>query len=346
MTLNPDAVRLAAELRKAGVAVTDETQRLVVAVWSDAWTAVADEWAAAIGDLIDASADAAADVTRAAIARSHRVVAALDALEHELVAATQATDTIATQRLAGLVEAAATITDQIIAAQLPDKIDFDPAVWSRADREALAAIIDRTHGTIVALTKPLPSVVLGRVKSELVRGIALGENPRTVAERIQTATGLGADRADRIARTEMLDAHRQASMQRRLANNLVTGWVWVAALDSRTCPGCAAMHGTEWRPEDPGPDGHVRCRCVSVPVTKSWADLGYGDLPEPRDALPDAEEWFWTLPREDQLAMMGRRRLELLASGQIEWSDLAAKTTNPGWRDSWGSRPVADLETL
>jgi hypothetical protein len=44
--------------------------------------------------------------------------------------------------------------------------------------------------------------------------------------------------------------------------------------------------------------------------------------------------------------IMGRRRLDLLRSGDIEWEDLPELRTTPEWRDSYGVRPVKDLERI
>ena len=91
-----------------------------------------------------------------------------------------------------------------------------------------------------------------------------------------------------------------------------------------------------------GPDDHQQGRCARVPVTKSWRDLGF-DLDEPASILPDSRAWFDGLPGEDQVAIMGQARLDLLNSGKVGWDDLATKRTTSGWLDSWAPTPVKDL---
>jgi SPP1 gp7 family putative phage head morphogenesis protein len=183
---------------------------------------------------------------------------------------------------------------------------------------------------------------------EIQRGVAVGVNPRTAAARMLQRTRGGFDgglsRATRIARTEMLDAYRNAAHAADQANSdVLAGWAWSASLSPRTCPACLAMNGRVFPTATPGPQGHVNCRCSRMPVTKSWADLGFPMFGEPRDQMPDAQDWFERLPRDQQLAIMGPTRLHLLQTGAISWDDLATKTQNPGWRPSYQPRTLTDL---
>lgn len=51
--------------------------------------------------------------------------------------------------------------------------------------------------------------------------------------------------------------------------------VWVATLDTRTCPACAELDGKRFKvSEGIRPPIHFRDRCVRVPVLKSWRELG------------------------------------------------------------------------
>ena len=85
-----------------------------------------------------------------------------------------------------------------------------------------------------------------------------------------------------IARTEMLDANREAALETRKTNNdILECWEWWAQLDSsRTCISCIAQHGTRHPADEPGPLDHHQGRCVAVPATKSWRELGF-DIDEP-----------------------------------------------------------------
>ena len=108
------------------------------------------------------------------------------------------------------------------------------------------------------------------------------------------------------------------------------------------CPSCWSMHGSVHNVDDFGPIDHQQGRCTSIPTTKSWADLGF-DIEEPPSVLPDARQVFDDLPAEQQTAILGKDRLDLLRSGQIQWADLATRRSTDGWRDSIVPTPVSAL---
>jgi len=154
-------------------------------------------------------------------------------------------------------------------------------------------------------------------------------------------------RAMVISRTEMLDAHRNAAHLWELDNaDVMAGWEWISALDKRTCPSCWSKHGTIHDIKEPGPHDHQQGRCTRLPKAKTWADLGFKGIDEPADLLPDAQSTFEQLSAEDQLTVMGKRRLELVQSGKVSWADLSRKRTTSGWRDSYAPASVSDLEAL
>lgn len=127
---------------------------------------------------------------------------------------------------------------------------------------------------------------------ELRDGLALGRNPRRIASAMRrVAAGTdGADplplsRARTIARTEAMRAYREASRATYAANDaLVSGWVWIAGLDRRTCGSCIAQHGSE-HPHDEVMATHPNCFPAGVVVsgpapdaaTRRWWE---GDLVE------------------------------------------------------------------
>src|SRR5690606_29603745 len=146
----------------------------------------------------------------------------------------------------------------------------------------------------------LEDAAIEAMKRELVRGVVTGDNPRTAAaamvKRVEGQFNGGLSRALGLARTEIIDAHRHAAQVAQEAHaDVLNGWRWHCDLSVRTCPACLAMHGTMHPLSEPGPHDHVNGRCARVPVTKSWAELGF-DIEEPADAFLDAREWFDGLP--------------------------------------------------
>jgi hypothetical protein len=98
--------------------------------------------------------------------------------------------------------------------------------------------------------------------------------------------------AEAVARTAI--SHTAAFTRDRFlkANgDLIRAVVWTSTLDSRTSEGCRIRDGKEYTPDDAhkpighkipwlaGPGAlHWNCRSTSVPVTKSWKELGGADI--------------------------------------------------------------------
>ena len=222
--------------------------------------------------------------------------------------------------------------------------------WTRVSDAAMDAIVARTAQNITTGLTPLSDDAVAVMKRNLIRGIAVGDNPRRVARNMvrQAEKGFnrGLTRAMTIARTEILDAHRAATKAADDANkDLMVGWLWGASLDARTCPSCIAQHGRLHPVEEEGPIDHHQGRCDRIPKTKSWRELGF-DIDEPEDLLQDSREWFDGLTSDTQQRIMGRDRLELLNSGEIGWDDLSTRISTDGWRDAMHVTSVRDLRAL
>lgn len=323
-------------------------EQAVLRSWASAWADLAGEWNAAASDIAEMAADGKKP-SRAKVMRATRVREALNATRarlDQLLAESSA-------RLVGdvprVVLAGADWEARFIASQLPaaDSTATAGVLFNKVDERALEAIVRRVSGRIVTLHNPIGAQAEAELRLALMRGVALGRNPRAVASEILTRTegafNGGRNRALVITRTEMLDAHRASAMAQDIANaDTLQGWLWVATLDQRTCPSCWGQHGTLHTLDDPGPLDHQQGRCARVPKTRSWADLGF-DLDEPADLLPDARATFDGLSPEEQTAIMGEKRLQLLNSGAIGWDDLSQKRTTDGWRDSFAPTPTKTL---
>jgi SPP1 gp7 family putative phage head morphogenesis protein len=167
-------------------------------------------------------------------------------------------------------------------------------------------------------------------RDSLAYGVATGQSPRVIASDIATKTGIAKARALTIARTEMLRPYREVTHERFQASQVVTGWTWLAVLDARTCPVCAAMNGTE-HTDDETLDSHPNCRCTAAPRTKSWADLGFAGIPDVRPPVLTPEQRFAALPEGDQLAILGARRLDAYNAGDITLAEMVRKTESKRW---------------
>ena len=167
------------------------------------------------------------------------------------------------------------------------------------------------------MTQAGPDRTVGQDRSTL----SPREAARIMLRRLGGVFDGGRWRAENIARTEMLDAHRASALAARKANtDLLSGWEWSATLDRRTCPACLAMDGQRFDTETPGPEGHQQCRCTALPITKSWRDLGF-NVDEPVSTRKSGREWFDEQPEEVQLDVMGPGRLAAVASGDEQQRD-------------------------
>jgi SPP1 gp7 family putative phage head morphogenesis protein len=324
--------------------------RDIVRAWARAWNELEATWRDAIGDLIAGSADGEWP-SPWQVARAERAMAALDAATaeaYELSRLSGVRIMDGTGRIVNLTMEQG--LDDILLSQAPADAEIRASLavrFNRLDELAVDRIVTRTAGQVESALWPLSAQAGEAMRAVLIRGVAMGDNPRAAARemlrRVEGAFNGGLTRALTIARTEMLDAHREATRGTRVANaDLVRGWVWVSALDTRTCPSCWGMHGTEHDIAEPGPDDHQNGRCASIPLLKTWRDLGI-DLDEPASMLPDAADRFANLSRADQLAIMGPARLAALDDGRATLADMATKRTTVGWRDSWAPTPVRDL---
>lgn len=351
MSFGPESLRLQNQRMLTLNGIVDDSTRQIVRGFTRAWDQVAGELSAAL-EVAAEQAGAGGRVTWRQLNQVERFQAALARLVQQLddLAATGRVEIV--NAAGDAVSVAREFEPRLIASQLPNVGPSTTALAAELGNAvagpAFDAIVARAQDNIVSRLQPLSADAMAAMRRELVRGITVGDNPRRAAARMlsrlegQFAGGL--TRALRIARTEQLDAYRMGNQLVDLSHpDIVTGWTWVAALDGGTCIACASMHGSTFPNSDPGPEGHVQCRCDRVPTTAPWADLGFPGVQEPPSLLPDARQWFDGLDEAAQLDIMGPGRLEAFRSGQVEWGQLARRVDNPDWRPSYQVTPLKDL---
>ena len=341
MAITPESLSLAARIRRDAAGVTDRAMHDLAIALATAWDEVAQDLQAALDDLIAAAEDG--KVTQSRIARSTRLNAALGVITDRLDQVMGETETRVIGDLRGVLEQALATQEQLFRSQLPPNItdtDFVRVgiVWDRVDADSINWIVERTTQQVHAKHLPLTADAEAVMKREIVRGLAGGVNPRQTASRImgrvQREFYGGHARAERIARTETLDALRAATKAAEQRNtHVLQEWMWLASLGARTCPACWGMHGTRHPLDEDGPIDHQNGRCTRVTVTRSWRDLGF-DIPEPPDVTPDAAATFDALEPAQQRSILGPDRYAAYAAGDYPISSWAARRENSGWRDS------------
>lgn len=183
----------------------------------------------------------------------------------------------------------------------------------------------------------------------LIRGVALGYNPRKIAGEVAQALNEPRARALTIARTEMLRSYRMAQLENFRANDdVVQGWTWQAYLDVTTCAACIMMNGTK-HPLSEEMASHVNCRCTQLPETKSWEDIlgplgiDTSGLEETSIQVQSGQSWFEDQDEKTQQTILGPAKYQAWQDGQFDLQDLIGYTHDPQWGKSVKEMPLKDL---
>lgn len=220
---------------------------------------------------------------------------------------------------------AATLTQAATTATV-DVLGVNPANLATAagfmvDGSPLANLFGR-YGTDAA----------SRARALLTQATAFGWGADRLAREFMAVLAMSRTAAETVARTELHRVYRTTSRDTYRANaDVVTGWVWRAHLDRRTCPACAAMDGTV-HPVDEVLSGHPRCRCAMIPLTPSWADLGLDGLDD-TGVTPTrrGRERLAAMTPAEQDRMLGPTKGRLYRQGQITLDDCVTRDYSPRW---------------
>lgn len=340
MSITSETIRQVTAMRVALSRIVDQNTRDLTRQWGVAWQEIVSEFQQAAAELVD-MIDAGRWPSRTKVLRAQHAVNALKAATEAIGDLGQKAGVRISGDLTGIMDLTEHWQERIVGTQLPDGYDLS---WARVDKRELEAIVQRSTEQITAATRPLPKITEQRMKAVLIRGVAVGDHPsvaaRLIVSRAEGVFNGGLYRATNIARTELLDASRQAAHQSRQENSsTVIGWRWHCDPSANTCPACYAQDGELHPADEIGPNDHPQGRCVGIPVTKSWRDLGI-DLNEPEESGQSAKEWFAAQPASVQQQIMGQKRWELFNRGEIGWGDMSHVRHNPGWRDSIGVKPL------
>lgn len=344
MATTDEVLELVRLSRDRTVALSDAQIVAMTTAWVSVWDELEPEFSDAL--IVALSGQAGTTVPVSKLQKSQRITAALQQARERLDALFVEAGALVINDLSTVMLSATAAHLAVLQAQLPD----DAGVrFGRVRADEIDAMVARTTQQIHAATQPLPAHVEQRMKAELVRATVVGDNPNQTARRIIQRTGDefygGLSRATRIARTEIHDAHRAADHLAAQANrHLVKEWQWMSTLDARSCGACLAMHGQRFPIDEPGPAGHVQCRCTRIDVTRSWEELGFTGIEDTGlDLEAQRDAWFENLTDGTQRSILGPGKYELWQNGQITWNDLSTRVDNPGWRASYIETPLKDL---
>lgn len=217
-----------------------------------------------------------------------------------------------------------------------------------------------------------------RYRDEIRMGVFAGETQSQLKQRIRGTRArhyqdgilsLTSRQADALIRTSLISVANAARHEVYQANDdILSGEQWLATLDDRTCPICAALDQQAWSFEGdrlsgttrdfPGPPPqHFNCRCTLIPLTKSWDEILKGasvkDRPSIQKAVPPAmrasmggpvradmtyDEWLRGQDEAVQRDILGRRRFELWRAGELNAQDFVDQYHRPLTLDQLRSR--------
>jgi SPP1 gp7 family putative phage head morphogenesis protein len=183
------------------------------------------------------------------------------------------------------------------------------------------------------------------VERALIQGLATGQNPRTMARAIRKELGYSLARHLTIARTETLRAYREACLRNYQANDdVVDGWIWLSARQSRTCAACWALAGTVHKLSERLED-HPNGRCTMLPVTKNWGELGVTGRGETSIAgrVPLGVDLFDKLPEGQKQAILGSAAYRAYTDGAVKLPDFVGHKTHPRWGGMHYTRSLSEI---
>ena len=217
------------------------------------------------------------------------------------------------------------------------------------------ATAQSTIAQIVASTQKVTLDVKSNIIKELTEGAQAGEGIPQLRNRLMKATDLGKNRADIIARWAVIKSFNETREAQYLEAKKVLPALkkcWVAALDGRTCPWCAALHGTtievegafdekqSFAPPSQNlktfgtlrvPPRHPRCRCTVVSWLDSWR---YGTGTTPEDMIKAGKKWAEEngyapkafVPEEESQAVARMNEImNYLSKNPDEWTSKMSK---------------------
>lgn len=209
------------------------------------------------------------------------------------------------------------------------------------------------------------------LKSEIMAGRARGIGYKQIVSEMGSRYDnlLGGTKVkqdlETVARSYIATANAKAHKDTYEANRSVLKEVeWSAIMENGnadtgrgTCPRCMALDGKKFPTVAQGPPCplHPRCRCMYLPVTKTWKELGFGDdIPEMNKQYKkwydrdQAKQYYQSGPNKGKLKPPSRivERLgwKNLSDDQQRLALLSTGFTEKDYGDFWGTRTTPGLK--
>ena len=265
--------------------------------------------------------------------------------------------------------------DTLLAQEVRDVVDIEATWTGNAINSAIQAEF-ATTGVTRTLLETLVSDVLiqgaptaewwerqagglsDKFADEMRRGVAIGDPLDKLVARVRGSTtqrgimDIAKQSAQALVRSSVQTAAnvaRESTYERNA--DLIKALQWSATLDTRTSIWCITRDGHLYdvkskKPQDGGPpwlEGpgklHWNCRSTSVPVMKSWRDLGIDvdDVPQTTRASMDGqvpagtsfEAWLKKQSVARQDAVLGQGKAQMWRDGKITFANLLDQSGRP-----------------
>ena len=197
--------------------------------------------------------------------------------------------------------------------------------------EAMAGLAGDGSPLVTLLRKTWADAADGMTR-QLLRGTALGWNPRKTAREMQKGMASGLNRAFNIARTEQLRVYRDVSRQQYQNSGVVIGYKRIAAKQDRTCPACLMADGKFYE-LDQVMEEHPSGRCALVPIVEGEAEVTW----------KQGRDWFSEQDESTQRKILGKGRYNAWVDGKFDLDELVTTKRNNVWGDSIQSKSLQDL---
>jgi SPP1 gp7 family putative phage head morphogenesis protein len=260
--------------------------------------------------------------------------------------------------------------------EIREIIDAEATWTGNAINASVHATFSESGLTRAALTNLLSDVLIDKAPTkewwsrqagglanafadQMRTGVAMGEPNSKLIERVRgTATQPGiTDISRRSAESLVRSSVQTAANVGREAmyaenDDLIVSLQWHATLDTRTSLWCITRDGHHYsnddahKPKDGGPawlEGpgklHRGCRSTSIPILKSWKDLGIDmeEIPHTTRASMDGqvpaqqsfEQWLKKQSEQRQDTVLGVGKAQLWRDGKIGFRDLLDQNGRP-----------------
>lgn len=244
-----------------------------------------------------------------------------------------------------IIGAANNGTEAVVNTLTPDSVDVEQ-VFARLNDEQLVNLLGAIDAGPLAETLAAMPNNVGQSLANFLISNAVGQyNPRQLAARFaKQFADITRQRAEVIARTELIRAAREAQRSVYEQNDIVMGYERQAAQDGRVCLGCLTLSGHVYSKSEIMPS-HPMCRCVMLPVLPepSWF-INQDEKPVPKYTAIGPVELMAGMDDDEIRAIFGPTRYKRYKEGNLSLEAMVGVTDNPRWGPQVNIKPLRDVD--